>query len=97
MSEVNREKKLLSKMISSELGNEFEVSTINSGETIIIIIYDKKNLETGQCNYEYEFELGDSINDILKEILADLFYYHRKELKRIKQYNHKKIRIENEE
>lgn len=96
MSEVNREKNILSKIISDELGSEFEVSTINEGETIIIIIYDKNNLGTAQFNWEYEFELGDSINDILKEILADLFYYHRKELKRIKQYDHKKIRIEND-
>ena len=74
--------------IEEDFGDEFSVDFWLDDATIIITIYDK--LEPGLkvdtfklIQSGFNFEAGNNIDQVLREIYSTLFYFYRQKLKGI--------------
>lgn len=75
-------------LIEDDLGDEFSINLTLDDETIIITIYDKLEPELKVDTYKliqsgFNFDAGYNIDEVMREIYSNLFYFYRKKLKGI--------------
>ena len=75
-------------LIEDDLGDEFSINLTLDDETIIITIYDKLEPELKVDTYKliqsgFNFDAGYNIDEVMREIYSNLFYFYLKKLKGI--------------
>ena len=77
-------------LIEDDLGDEFSINLTLDDETIIITIYDKLEPELKVDTYKliqsgFNFDAGYNIDEVMREIYSNLFYFYRKGILLIKK------------